>query len=728
MHTDSQHIIHKLTLEVNTTSVQQGHDIKDNVRSFIDTHVVPAIEQYIHGLATSVTTDQVIQLDKLELTVNQTSGDWNTSGLAQAIQLEFEKAVSVTQSEVKATSVTQKKGTGKQEIHFDQIDHALFSGDAPKVENLRVLAKNKHITNAWIAFLNDGVSSWFTQEIQKLDSRQQEELLLKSILLEVADLNKNRQRVFETKQARHRLIQQFSVDFLIACTGVFAKKTLNVQYTSVLPNRGQAIEVLLSDLLRDSSTSSKIRFWELIFGTLGLDSTNSSVSDESFLIQVQQLFPNAGSLLKQPKRDRGNTKTKKEKQSTGFAASPIESNPTPFNENDVSILGIRLLEWVHVLKEKTQSQDKYSALQTAFISHQHSSSGHVIVNDTEVKTPASESVRQVQRDTDIPLVSEDLAVMNGNNDPSKQEESKKKEKSDQQELAENQQDLAENKQVLNDPLEDKRVEQRSPDNRPAASHSEKVHDPTPEKIDSRTEGVDHINLTSELKDSSAQESDIQSINAAQEHASPIDEQNRVINPMANESSSIKTDKPARTDEPKDQAIKSEQPLFKDQEAYLLVENAGLVLLHPFLKHFFTGIGLLNKDNVLIDKVLAAHLLHYAATGRENDFEQQMAFEKYLVGIDPFESIPREVSISEGMKQEVENLLLAVRENWKPLQASSAAAVRETFLQRSGKLINEHPNPRLVVERQTVDILLNQLSWTISIIRFPWLEELIYVEW
>ncbi|MDH4474085.1 MAG: contractile injection system tape measure protein [Fluviicola sp.] len=723
MHTNSQHIIHKLTLEVNTTSVQQGYDIKDNVRSFIDTHVVPAIEQYIQGLTASFTADQVIQLDKLELTINQTSRDWNTSGLAQAIQLEFEKAVSVTQSEVKAVSFTQKKESGKQENHFDQMDRSMFSDDAPKVENLRVLSKNKHIASAWIAFLNDGISSWFTSEIQKLDSRKQEELLLKSILLEVAKLNKSRQLVFETKQARHRLIQQFSVDFLIAFVGVFARKTMNVNYTSVVPNHEQAIDVLLRNLLNDSSTHSKIRFWELIFGMLGLDSTSSFVSDESFLLEVQQIFPEAHNYLKQSKGDRGKTSNKKEKQSASTRASETGSLTTPFNENDASILGIRLLEWVHVLKGKTQSQDKYCALQTAFISRQDLSSSHLIVNDAEEKTPASESVRQVQRDTDIPLVSDDAVRINGNDNPSIEEESTKKEKNDQQESAAN-------KQALNKQLEEKQDEQTSEESRSAESLSEKVPDPTPEKIDSRTEGVDQINLTSELKGSPAQESDIQSNNEIKEKAAVIEErdQKQKNNTLASESSTINTDKPVRIDEIKDQGLKSEQPLFKDQEAYLLVENAGLVLLHPFLKHFFTGIGLLNKDNVLIDKVLAAHLLHYAATGRENDFEQQMAFEKYLVGIDPFESIPREVSLSESMKQEVENLLLAVRENWKPLKSSSAAAVRETFLQRSGKLINEHPNPRLVVERQTVDILLNQLSWTISIIRFPWLEELIYVEW
>jgi hypothetical protein len=153
-----------------------------------------------------------------------------------------------------------------------------------------------------------------------------------------------------------------------------------------------------------------------------------------------------------------------------------------------------------------------------------------------------------------------------------------------------------------------------------------------------------------------------------------------------------------------------------------------VLLHPFLKHFFNGIGLLDEKKNITDKVLAAHVLHYVATGNEHDFEQTMLLEKYLVGLDPFESIPREITISEAIKLEVENLLKAVRENWKPMKSSSVAAIRETFIQRQGKLINESPNPRLVVERKTVDILLNQLNWTISIIRLPWLDEIIFVEW
>ncbi|HLV41207.1 MAG TPA: contractile injection system tape measure protein, partial [Brumimicrobium sp.] len=45
---------------------------------------------------------------------------------------------------------------------------------------------------------------------------------------------------------------------------------------------------------------------------------------------------------------------------------------------------------------------------------------------------------------------------------------------------------------------------------------------------------------------------------------------------------------------------------------LYIDNAGIIVLHPFLKHFFTNIDLL-KDDELKDKELAVQLLHYIAT-------------------------------------------------------------------------------------------------------------------
>src|SRR3989338_5105951 len=132
MQTDSQHIIHKLTLEVSTSSVQQGYEIKDNMRSFIDTHVVPAIERYFAGLTGYLSADEVVQLDKLELTVNSGQNGWNISGLGQEIQLEFDKAISVTRSGLADFSSNKKATTNESDSHFG---NAALLNDAPKCES-----------------------------------------------------------------------------------------------------------------------------------------------------------------------------------------------------------------------------------------------------------------------------------------------------------------------------------------------------------------------------------------------------------------------------------------------------------------------------------------------------------------------------------------------------------------------------------------------------------------
>ena len=162
---------------------------------------------------------------------------------------------------------------------------------------------------------------------------------------------------------------------------------------------------------------------------------------------------------------------------------------------------------------------------------------------------------------------------------------------------------------------------------------------------------------------------------------------------------------------------------------LFVDNAGLILIHPFLKHFFKQAGLLSEDEKsLTDPFLAVHLLHFIATGREQDFEHTLLFEKYLVGL-PFEEIvPRNIQISDNLKSEVASLLEAVKENWEPLRETSNQGLQETFLVRSGKLMNLSEHPRLVIERKTVDILLEKLPWSMSLVHFPWIDKLLYVEW
>lgn len=162
---------------------------------------------------------------------------------------------------------------------------------------------------------------------------------------------------------------------------------------------------------------------------------------------------------------------------------------------------------------------------------------------------------------------------------------------------------------------------------------------------------------------------------------------------------------------------------------LYVQNAGLLLIHPFLKSLFENCGLLNKDNTINNPEIAAHLLHYIATGQEQDYENTMAFEKFLCNIPIAQPIERNIILSEKMKKEAATMLQAVLSNWDVMKKSSAELLQNEFLQRPGKLnINGDESPVILIERKTQDVLLDKLSWNLSIVKLAWKKRIIYVNW
>jgi len=74
------------------------------------------------------------------------------------------------------------------------------------------------------------------------------------------------------------------------------------------------------------------------------------------------------------------------------------------------------------------------------------------------------------------------------------------------------------------------------------------------------------------------------------------------------------------------------------------------------------------------------------------------------------------------------LLHAVTQHWKPLANTSIAGLRESFLQRNGSLQLKRDAWHLSVEARSFDMLLDQIPWSFSTIKFPWMDRVIYVEW
>lgn len=159
-----------------------------------------------------------------------------------------------------------------------------------------------------------------------------------------------------------------------------------------------------------------------------------------------------------------------------------------------------------------------------------------------------------------------------------------------------------------------------------------------------------------------------------------------------------------------------------------IKNAGLIIVHPFLKNLMANCFLLDTENQLTNPERAAHLLHFAATGMEHDYEYNMRFEKFICGIPLDMPLEREITLSTHEKSEVKSMLEAVLQHWTSLKSNSIDLLRHEFLQREGKLDTAGQNPKLIIERKTFDMLMDSIPWNISVVKIPWHQKIIYTEW
>lgn len=155
-----------------------------------------------------------------------------------------------------------------------------------------------------------------------------------------------------------------------------------------------------------------------------------------------------------------------------------------------------------------------------------------------------------------------------------------------------------------------------------------------------------------------------------------------------------------------------------------VQNAGLILLHPFLKQFFATTGIQPSEN----PNLAVQSLHFLATGNEDVFEGNLIMEKFLCGVPLKMPVQRTSLLPDAIKNEANDLLREVVRHWPALKNTSADGLRQIFIQRDGKLFQEDDRYKLIVERKAQDVLLESLSWNIAVIKLPWISKILFTEW
>ena len=163
---------------------------------------------------------------------------------------------------------------------------------------------------------------------------------------------------------------------------------------------------------------------------------------------------------------------------------------------------------------------------------------------------------------------------------------------------------------------------------------------------------------------------------------------------------------------------------------IFINNAGIIILWPFLTNFFKNLNLL-EDKQFKDKYCqqkGIYLLHYLLDSNSYPEEFSLVLNKILCGYPIEEVITNQIEINKDDKKEVIILLKSFKKSWSALKNTNINAISETFFKRDGLVKFQDNKCRIIIERKSIDILLQTLPWNTNIIRFPWINFPIFVEW
>ncbi len=164
-----------------------------------------------------------------------------------------------------------------------------------------------------------------------------------------------------------------------------------------------------------------------------------------------------------------------------------------------------------------------------------------------------------------------------------------------------------------------------------------------------------------------------------------------------------------------------------------VRDAGIVLAGPYLPRLWSMLGLVN-DQAFVDVAAAeraTHLMRFVVFGDTQSDEPASALNRLLGGL-PLAATGNEhaagFEISAREREAIDGMLAAMIAQWNVLGHTSIEALRQTFLQRKGRLIRGEGGWKLKVEPAAFDMLLDRLPWGYTTCKFPWMPEVLHVSW
>lgn len=178
----------------------------------------------------------------------------------------------------------------------------------------------------------------------------------------------------------------------------------------------------------------------------------------------------------------------------------------------------------------------------------------------------------------------------------------------------------------------------------------------------------------------------------------------------------------------------EQPSESEPDP-IYVGNAGLVIAGNFLPRLFDTLEMLEHDEDGKQQfrdpetaLRAVHLLQYLVDGSVNTPEPELALNKILVGVPTSSAALASIQMTKVEIEMCDLLLNSVITHWEIIKDTSVSGLQETFIKREGRLTMNDDAWQLRIQRKTVDVLVDRIPWTISVLHHGWMEKPVYVSW
>jgi len=164
--------------------------------------------------------------------------------------------------------------------------------------------------------------------------------------------------------------------------------------------------------------------------------------------------------------------------------------------------------------------------------------------------------------------------------------------------------------------------------------------------------------------------------------------------------------------------------------HIAVQNAGLVLLQSYFVMLFERLNLVNERSFVSEKAQldAVHYLQYIVTGATETEESFLILNKVLCGLPLCAPIKSGITIPETHKELIGEMIRSSIGHWEAIGKTSVDGFRGNWLVREGVLKEVEDHWSLNVEKKPYDILLGKSPFSFSIIKFPWMQKPLNVNW